>query len=318
MTSHLIYYTYAYLRAKDSKTARAGTPYYIGKGKGDRAFSMHGKKSPPNKSRIVFLETHLSDIGACALERRYIKWYGRIDIGTGILRNLTDGGDGIGGFKATTEQNKARSLRLNGIPQSKTYLEKAAATRKRNKAEGKLHKRHSKESIIRRLATTIANKEAGYIRKPRSEESCIEQGIRQTGLLWTDEIKMKAKNTRDETKAAGVIHASTGVSQSSEHIASRLATKSKNKADGILYKRHSAESNKANGDRQRGVPQTDDRISRAKATRAANEAAGISRKSPSVEMNKANSDRQLGTKRTEESKAKGRITRAKNKADKTA
>lgn len=31
MTSTNIYYVYAYIRSKDSETARAGTPYYIGK-----------------------------------------------------------------------------------------------------------------------------------------------------------------------------------------------------------------------------------------------------------------------------------------------
>ena len=42
------------------------------------------------------MESNLSELGALALERRYIKWYGRIDLNTGTLRNKTSGGDGIG------------------------------------------------------------------------------------------------------------------------------------------------------------------------------------------------------------------------------
>jgi hypothetical protein len=97
----LIYYVYAYIRSRDSDTGMAGTPYYIGKGKNGRAYdTRHTRRSisvPKDKRFIVFMEANLTELGAFALERRYIHWYGRRDNGTGILHNKTNGGDGASG-----------------------------------------------------------------------------------------------------------------------------------------------------------------------------------------------------------------------------
>ena len=78
------YYIYSYLREDFS-------PYYIGKGSGKRAYTKGPKevKPPRDKSRVRILKANLTEEEAFLLEKLYILMFGRIDLGTGILRELS-------------------------------------------------------------------------------------------------------------------------------------------------------------------------------------------------------------------------------------
>ena len=127
------FYTYAYLRED-------GTPYYIGKGKARRAFSRHHRScpTPKDKSRIIFLKKNLTEAEALKHEVYMINVLGRKDLGTGILRNLTDGGEGITKTTRTLSVEHKRKLSIAGkkrrhSPETKKKISASLKGNKRNR-----------------------------------------------------------------------------------------------------------------------------------------------------------------------------------------
>lgn len=154
------YYVYAYIRNKDSIIAKVETLYYIGKGSNDRAWLKHHHNSfPTNKWQIIILESNLSEIGAFALERFYIRWYGRIDLGTGILRNLTNGGDGVSGHKHTEISKIKMSKALTGrsLSESHKLNLSISKTGKPGHVHTEKHKLYMKQSMTGRTGSIRSN-----------------------------------------------------------------------------------------------------------------------------------------------------------------
>jgi hypothetical protein len=103
---------YAYLWLREN-----GTPYYAGKGYGDRAFrsSKHSVRCPKDRVRIVIIHCR-NEQEAFETEKNLIRNWGRKDIGTGILRNFTDGGEGPSGQIISQARREKQAAKLRGRP----------------------------------------------------------------------------------------------------------------------------------------------------------------------------------------------------------
>ena len=124
------YYTYAYLRED-------GTPYYVGKGKGGRLFAKHKRRKNniiplPPKNRIVILKKFKNENEAFKHEKYIIYVLGRKNIGTGILINLTDGGEGVSGYKFSEESKRKQSISHTGKKRGTPTEETKEKIRKSN------------------------------------------------------------------------------------------------------------------------------------------------------------------------------------------
>ncbi len=130
------YYVYEWLRED-------GTPYYVGKGTGFRAYCKRPYR-PLDKNRIRIVKDNLTEQEAWDLEINLIEKYGRQDTGTGILKNKTDGGEG-GSVSEETKEILSRKAK-GRAPWNKGLTAKTDARVKRN-AQSKKGQKFSPEAL---------------------------------------------------------------------------------------------------------------------------------------------------------------------------
>ena len=175
----MIYYTYAFLREDR-------TPYYIGKGKGNRAYRRRNKgiKPPKDKSKILILKQNLTEEESFRHEVYMIAVFGRKDLGTGILHNKTNGGDGVSGAVVSDETRRKMSEALKGKPRSKEIRRKISESHK-----GKTHSEESRRNM--------SESQKG---KTFSEETKRKLSESQKGKNHSEETRRKMSEARKGKK----------------------------------------------------------------------------------------------------------------------
>jgi len=190
-------------------------PFYIGiggdcEGKYKRAHEVRNRsiywKRVANKGGVLveILMDGLTWEQACDKEIEFIKLYGRANLGTGILVNCTDGGDGAMGLIVSKEtREKIRISRLGnkvniGKKYSEERVEKVRTKLLGQKRSAEVREKMSKSHTGVKLSKThIENARLSHIGKKRTQETKDKISKAHVGKVFSKETreKMRIVNT---------------------------------------------------------------------------------------------------------------------------
>jgi hypothetical protein len=168
------YYTYAYLREDR-------TPYYIGKGKGSRIYRKTRRIKPPkDKSRIIFLKQNLTEEEAFKHEIYMIAVFGRIDLGTGILHNMTNGGEGVSGRVLSEETRR----KLSDANRGKNHPNYGKTTSLETKAKMSASKKNMSDETRAKYSAANTGENHPFYGKTHSPETRAKYSAARKGRKW--------------------------------------------------------------------------------------------------------------------------------------
>lgn len=172
--------------------------FYVGIGKTEkRAYNKYNRskfwKSITNKTdySVEIISKVDTWEEACELEQFLIQEYGRKDLGTGILVNMTDGGEGMLGYKTSEETREKLSLARTGKKHTEETLKKLSLAKKgkpSNRKGIKMSEEHkakigkANKGEKNTTAKKVINTQTGVI-YPTITESAEKEGFKNS-TLW--------------------------------------------------------------------------------------------------------------------------------------
>lgn len=188
------FYAYVY---RDPRPEKNLEPIYVGKGTGSRSnIHLYDCKNKYlsrklQKIKILGLSPHIEiinaidELHALFLESCLIQVFGRRDLKTGTLVNLTDGGEGVSGLKHSQETKLKMSIAKRGIsPYNKGI---SLSPEQKQKISFSLTGKKASEFTKAKMS----NARIGKKLPPRSKDHCEKLAIAQRGKKASAETKAK-------------------------------------------------------------------------------------------------------------------------------
>lgn len=175
--------------------------FYVGIGTGYRPRRFSGRNEIWQRTvdkhgfYVKIVHKSLMWNQACDFEKMYIKFFGRKNIKTGILANLTEGGDGTPGnswnkgSKRTPEQRKRIYNALKGRKVDPVAIQNSVAAKKKNKEErARLGIPENKKTITDKVRAHARSVNKG---RKWTEDRKRELSKKLKGRIVSEETKQK-------------------------------------------------------------------------------------------------------------------------------